>query len=134
MGEAKKDANTIIVVEPDVLVRMTIGQYLRECGYKVIEGAQAQDVWTVVESGVKVDIVFAEVRLPGDTDGFALARKIRQTQPTIDVILTTSVAAAAEKSKELCDDGPIGKPYHPQDVLTRIHLLLEKRRSAKNKA
>jgi CheY-like chemotaxis protein len=131
MQEVKTDAGTIIVVEPDVLVRMAIGEYLRECGYKVIEGSQAEDVWTVLESGAQVDIVFTDVQLPGDTDGFTLAREIRQTKPTIDVILSSSIAAAAEKSKKLCDDTPIGKPYHPQDVLRRIHLLREKRRSAK---
>ena len=86
---------------------MTIGQYLRECGYEVIEATQAKDVWEVIESGAKVDIVFTEVQLPGDMDGFSLARSLRQSQPTVDVILTSSVDGAAQKSKELCDEGPL---------------------------
>ena len=29
---------TILILEPDVLVRISISEYLRLCGYKVIEG------------------------------------------------------------------------------------------------
>ena len=35
---------TIFVVDPDILVRMVIADYLRECGYKVVEGVNADDV------------------------------------------------------------------------------------------
>lgn len=129
---AQVDAGaTIIVVEPDAVVRMVIAKFLRACGFKVIEGTEASDVWSALEKGVKVDIVFAEVRLAGKTDGFSLASLLRQKHPEIDVILTSSPAGAAEKSKELCEDGPIGKPYHPEDVAVRIRQLLARRRSSK---
>jgi DNA-binding NtrC family response regulator len=121
----------VIVVEPDILVRITIAEFLRDCGYKVIEAAAAADVSTVLDAGVRLDIVFTEVRLRGGTDGFTLAKNLRQTHPHIDVILTSGIEAAAEKSKDLCDDGPIKKPYHPQDVAGRIKLLIERRRSSK---
>jgi CheY-like chemotaxis protein len=37
----------ILVVEPDILVRMVIADYLRDCGYKVVEGVNADDVLAV---------------------------------------------------------------------------------------
>jgi len=129
--ENADSALSILVVEPDVLVRTAIAQYLRDCGHKVIEGTAAQDVWTALETPTRVDVVFSEVQLPGEIDGFSLARRIRQTHPDIDVILTSSVVGAVEKSKELCDEGPIGKPYHPTDLLTRIQRLRARRRSSK---
>jgi DNA-binding response OmpR family regulator len=120
----------VMVIEPEVLVRMSIAEFLRECGYKVIEGVMGEDVQTVLHSNVPLDIVFAEVKLPGATDGFALARTLRQTHPHIDVILTSGVTAAAEKSKDLCEEGPMKKPYRAEDVVARIRKLLEHRRSA----
>jgi DNA-binding response OmpR family regulator len=120
----------VMVIEPEVLVRMTIAEYLRACGYHVIEGIVAADVWTVLESGTHLDVVFSEVHLAGDRDGFALAKRLRQTNPGIDVILTSGVTSAAEKSEELCEDGPIKKPYRAEDVVARIKLLLERRRSS----
>lgn len=123
----------VMVIEPEVLVRMSIADFLRECGYKVIEGVMAEDVETVLHSNVPLNVVFAEVKLPGKIDGFALARTLRQTHPHIDVILTSGIAAAAEKSKDLCEDGPMKKPYRAEDVLARIRQLLEHTRAAAGK-
>lgn len=123
--------SVVMVLEPDVLIRSTISDFLRECGYRVIEGVSADDAWTVIHSGQPLHVVFSEVRLAGTVNGFSLASSLRQTHPEIDVILNSGVDAAAEKSVELCEDGPIRKPYHPQDVVTRIRVLLERRRSAK---
>ena len=44
------------------------------------------------------------------------------------VILTSGMAPAAEKARELCDRGPREKLYHPQQVLNRRKILFEKRR------
>lgn len=122
---------TILVVEPDVLVRTTIAQYLRECGHKVIEGATAEDALKALGTPIRVDVVFSEIQLPGEIDGFSLASRVRQTHPDIDVILTATVTGSVEKSKELCDEGPLGKPYHPTDLLARIQRLRGRRRSSK---
>lgn len=133
-SEKTVDAKPVVmVIEPEVLVRMAIADFLRECGYKVVEGVIAEDVETVLHSNVPLDVVFAEVKLPGALDGFALARTLRQTHPHIDVILTSGIAAAAEKSKELCEDGPMKKPYRAEDVAARIQQLLQRRRSATGK-
>jgi len=119
-----------MVVEPDVLVRMVIAGYLRDCGYRVIETVTANDVWAVLDSGLSLDVVMADVKPAGDTDGFSLASRLRQTHPNIDVILTSGITGAAHESHELCQDGPIKKPYEPKDVEARIRILIERRRAA----
>jgi DNA-binding response OmpR family regulator len=123
-----------MVIEPEVLIRMTIAEFLRDCAYKVIEGVAAMDLWTVIDSGARLDVVFSEVQLPGGTDGFALARSLRHSRPEIEVILTSGVAGAAEKAKDLCEEGPMKKPYQAAEVAARIHVLLERRRSATRKS
>jgi CheY-like chemotaxis protein len=120
----------IFVVEPDILVRMVIADYLRDCGYKVVEGVSADDALAVLEAGRKIDVILAEVRLAGSLDGFGLARQIREDHPEIDVILTSGVTRTAEKARDLCDDVPLEKPYHPQEVVRRINLLRERRRTS----
>jgi DNA-binding NtrC family response regulator len=125
--------SVIMVIEPDVIVRTEIAEFLRECGYKVIEGVTAADVWTILNAKVAVDVVFSEVQLPGETDGFALATRVRQRYPQVDVMLSSGVSHAAEKARDLCEDGPVRKPYRAEDVADRIHRLLEGRRSAAKK-
>ncbi len=132
--ESAAEKPVIMVLESDVIVRTEIAEFLRECGYRVIEGVTADDLWIIIDANVKLDIVFSEVNLPGEADGFTVAQRIRQTYPEIDIILTSSIEGAAEKVKDLCDEGPLNKPYRAEDVAARIHLLFEHRRSAKTKA
>jgi DNA-binding response OmpR family regulator len=122
-----KELKVVMIVEPEVLVRMVVAEYLRDCGYTVIEATAAKDVWTVLDSGHRLDVVVAEV---GAVDGFSLAKRVRQTHPEIDVILTSGITGTAHESHELCKEGPIKQPYEPKDVEARIRLLLERRRAA----
>jgi DNA-binding response OmpR family regulator len=125
-----KDVKTIMMVEPDVVIRMVISEHLRDCGYRVIEGVAAQDVWTVLESGRRIDLVLADVKLAGEEDGFSLSRRIRQTRSDIDVILTSGISGAAQEAHDLCEEGPIKKPYEARDIESRIKILLERGRTA----
>jgi len=122
--------SAILVVDPDILVRMTITDYLRDCGYEVFDGITAEDAVTLLGSRQKIDVVFAEVQLSGGMDGFALAQWVREKHPDIDVILTSGITRAAEKAGDLCDEGPLEKPYRPQEVVRRINIFLERRRTA----
>src|SRR4051812_24306314 len=119
-GAGETGAITVMVIEPDILARMVLADYLRNCGYKVIEGAVADDVFAVLNAGGAIDTIFSEVELPGDLDGFGLASRIRESHPQIDVVLSRGTANAAEKAGALCEDGPLEKPYHPQEVVRQI--------------
>jgi len=45
---------------------MVIAGYLRECGYKVVEGEEAaDDIVAVLEAGTKIDVILTEVQLTG---------------------------------------------------------------------
>jgi DNA-binding response OmpR family regulator len=127
---ATSESNCILILEPEILIRMVVAQYLRECGYTVIEGVQASDFQTLIDSGRRLHVVLADVNLSGTVNGFELSRSIRQTHPNIDVILTSGISGTAEQAHDLCEDGPIDKPYHPKDVESRIRILLERRRSS----
>jgi CheY-like chemotaxis protein len=73
----------ILIVEEDLLVRSPLAEYLRECGYLVLEASSAGDARTLLEDGSRrVDIVLAEVK-SGDAAGFALASWVRTHCPTL---------------------------------------------------
>ena len=119
---------SILVVEDEVLIRLAIAEYLRECGYKVHEATHATEAVAVLESPeVSVDIVFSDVVMPGEMDGFGLARWVRANRPGVEVILTSTVDRSAEVAGMLCEAGPLmKKPYEPQNVVERIKQLLAK--------
>jgi CheY-like chemotaxis protein len=116
---------TVIVVENEVLVRLAIAEYLRHCGYRVLEAASAEEARIVLtQPEIIVHVVFSAVVLGGAMDGFALARWVRGERPGLDVILVGSVERAAHQAGELCEDGPhLRKPYEPQQVVGWIRKL-----------
>jgi DNA-binding response OmpR family regulator len=120
---------TILVVEDEILIRMLIAGYLRDCGFKVIEAANGDEAFVVLQQAdVAIDIVLSDVDLPGTLDGFGLAQWIRQNRPGMDVILAGSPARAVNAAADLCESGPtLSKPYEPQIVLDEIRRLLAAR-------
>ena len=123
---------TILLVEDEVLVRMPIAQYLRDCGYKVIEAVNADEAMTVLmHKETVVDIVFSDIEMPGAIDGFGLAKWIREHRPGLDVLLAGTVSRAVDNAKELCEEGPVPKPYDAQIVHNHIKRLLAARKAGK---
>jgi DNA-binding response OmpR family regulator len=122
---------TILVVEDEVLVRMVICEYLRDCGYRVIEAADADEAMLVLQQDdLAIDAVLSDVEMPGSMDGFGLARWIRLHRTGLDVILVGNPRRAAQAAADLCEQGPtLAKPYEPQAVVARIQRLLAERPS-----
>ena len=115
----------ILVVEDDILVRTVVAAYLRECGYEVAEAGNADEAIHVMQSEMTVDIVFADVGLPGRMDGFGLAQWVRRSRPDIKIILTAGAQRTAKAAGDLCEDGPmLAKPYDHAELARRIRTLL----------
>ncbi|WP_414476253.1 response regulator [Microvirga sp. M2] len=110
------------------MVRLVIADYLRECGYRVYEAVNADEAVAILQSPeVSIDVVFSDVQMRGDMDGFGLARWIRAHKPGVQVVLTSGVQRSAEIAATLCETGPLlEKPYPPQDVVDRIRELVAK--------
>jgi CheY-like chemotaxis protein len=120
-----KPAPTVLVVVDEVLVRMAVSEYLRECGYNVVETSDAHEAIEVMTSDVAVDVAFSDIAMPGSLDGFGLAQWIRRERPEIKVILSSGVARSAKAAGELCQEGPmLAKPYEHADLERRIRALL----------
>jgi len=123
--------STVLVVEDEVLIRMNISQYLRECGYRVIEAVSADEALEVLQSAHEVNIVLTDVQMPGSMDGFGLAKWIRANRRDLQVIMVGTPERAADTAADLCEEGPnLSKPYEPQVLadLIRRQLGLDKSR------
>ena len=122
-------AGTILVVEDEVFIRMVISDYLRKCGYRVIEAANADEAITLLQHPeIAIDVLFSDIEMPGSMDGFALSQWVRKNHPSLDVILTGTVPRAAEAASDLCEASNLPKPYEPQVVVDRIKRMMAARR------
>lgn len=129
-------AAVILLVDDEVLVRTSIAEYLRHCGYRVIEAVNAAEAVTVLEdSDLRVDIALSAVEMREGMDGFGIAQWVRERRPDVEVILAGTPARAAASAADLCDRGPtLARPYDPQLVHDRIRRALAARKPAAVKA
>jgi CheY-like chemotaxis protein len=122
-GPEAPDTETVLLVDDDAIGRALIAEYLRTCGYRVLEAADAGEAMQALE-GHDIDIVVTEVELRGANGGFSLSTWIRTNRPDIKVILTTSVARTADTAAGLCENGPtLTKPYEAQLLVDAIRRL-----------
>jgi two-component system, response regulator PdtaR len=115
---------TVLVVEDEIFVREPIAEYLRDCGYQVLEAADAREAILLIDSVGGVDVVFSDVRMPGDMDGIALAQWLRTHHPRVSILLTSGYFA----SRNMISNDEvklIEKPYSQAQVLRRIRSLLQ---------
>jgi DNA-binding response OmpR family regulator len=118
----------VLLVDAEELVRTPLAQYLRECGYRVLEAINSEEAQRLLSEGSRtIDIVLADIHALG-AGGFAFAGWVRQNKPAIRVLSVGTVAAAARTAGDLCEEEPpIRKPYDHQLVLDRIRRLLAER-------
>lgn len=126
--------STVLICDPDVIVRSTLSKYLRDCGYLVIEAAGTEETVTILSSERTVCCILANVEEGASFNGFHLAQWVREYQPGTKVLLAGSVNGAAHRAVDLCRDhhDTIERPLDPQLVVDRIRRMLSARdRAAK---
>jgi CheY-like chemotaxis protein len=126
MTRSEDDAvGAVLVVDADILSRHAIADYLRHCGYKVVEAVNTDEALTALgEPSLAVDVILCEVEAFGTRSGFELANWVRRNRPELEVRIAGSLAGAAETAADLCESGPhLARPYEPEAVVDYIKQL-----------
>jgi response regulator RpfG family c-di-GMP phosphodiesterase len=126
-----KPANieTVLVLDGDVLVRMPVVQFLRDCGYRVVEAASTDEAITILQNtNAPVDVLLSVIDIPGSMNGFGFAQWARSVRPELKILLAATSERTVRNAAELCEVGPTQKrPYDHKLVLDRIKRLLAAR-------
>jgi CheY-like chemotaxis protein len=123
-GNGHPTPSTILVIEDEVLIRLSVCDYLRQCGYRVIEGSTGEEAQRVLLAGEPVEVLFSDIDLGQGMSGFALAAWVRQHYPAVRILLTSGVAQPAEEAAQLCDGPILRKPYTQSTLGDHIKRLL----------
>ena len=113
----------VLIVEDEVLVRLATADSLRSLGFRIIEAADAEEALALIRGGLQASLVFSDVRMPGKTDGVALARLLRSRDPKIRIVMTSG-QAPSEAAREVAD-AFIAKPYDCNRVARILNGLIE---------
>jgi DNA-binding NtrC family response regulator len=122
-GNGHKHKPTIMVVEDEILIRLSTADFLRENGFRVLEASNASEALSVFAAGEPIELVFSDINMPGRMSGNGLADWINQQFPDVKVLLTAGEASAPQYPSTKY--GPvIVKPYAHEALLAEIKRLL----------
>jgi DNA-binding response OmpR family regulator len=127
-GVIPMDRHTVLIVEGEILARHPLAEYLRECGFRVVEAVTPEEAHLFLSQDEgRVDVMLADVSASGGAD-FNLGRWVREHRPGVRVLLVGSISGAAKEAGGLCDEeSSVSKPYDHQLVENRIRRLLAER-------
>src|SRR6478752_4185662 len=110
--------NAVLLVEDELLVRELAMEDLQDAGFEVTAAGSGDDALGHLREGRQFDLLFTDIRMPGATDGWQLAREARELLPDIRVIYATGLGEAANGLAD--GEVYVRKPYS----LTDLHKAL----------
>jgi len=118
---------TILVVEDEADVRKIASQALRNCGYRVIEAADAQEALKQYRANAgTIRVLLTDIVMPG-MNGVELSKCLIALDSRLKVIYVSGYADGMQPGQERA--GVVGavflqKPYRPRELAARVRELL----------
>ena len=88
-------AGTVLLVEDNPAVAEVVTAYFQQLGYMVKQVASAPEALELLGNDPKIDLVFADILMPGGMTGLELGHAIRQRYQGMPVLLATGYSDSA---------------------------------------
>jgi len=117
----------VLLVEDEVLIRLSLADELRRAGFAVVEASNADEALSVLNATYDFAVVLTDIRMPGRIDGLDLAKWVRRHAPNTKVVITS---ANIEPGMDKEFDAAFSKPVWLPDVIAKLRQLLPRAEQA----
>jgi PAS domain S-box-containing protein len=131
-NEVRGGTETILVVEDDPNVQATVVGMLCELGYQVLRADNAEMALAVLKAGVRCDLLFTDVVMPGKLKSTEMVRQARALLPDMKVLYTSGYTQNAIIHGGRLDPGVelLSKPYRREKLASKVRQLLGAQKDA----
>ena len=127
---------TILIVEDDHSVLLTMTRVLTQAGYKVVQsnnGPEALEVWN--RMGSSIDLLITDIVMPGGLTGCELARKIQASNPDLPVVYCTGYSSEMTNVSSLSEsERLLPKPFETKRLIRVVRELLDGKLSSEEQS
>ncbi|MGE4219830.1 MAG: PAS domain-containing protein [Alphaproteobacteria bacterium] len=123
---------TVLIVEDNLDVRMTVTLTLRGLGYRILQAGSGAEALEVLERNAPVHLMITDVVMPGGMNGPQLAEQVRTRWPATKLLMMSGYPreALSRNGTMTSDVSFISKPFRNQDLARRVRELLETKGAA----
>lgn len=122
-----RGVETVLVVEDDEALRKITCEFLRGCGYSVIEAPNPAEALRLAEHHPKpLDLLLADVVLPG-MNGRELARRLSADRPALKVLFVSGYSDDATPRHGVLEPGLVflQKPYTCAALTRKVREVID---------
>ena len=115
---------TVLLVEDDTAVRLTLANLLEDAGFDVLDAGDAEDAWALIADPAQhIDILVTDLNLGHGDSGLVLAANARMHLPNLQTVYVTG-------SPEKFNGHPLSqwervffKPFDPAALIAALSGL-----------
>jgi PAS domain S-box-containing protein len=117
---------TVLVVEDDAEVRMSVARLLEEQGYRVIAAEHAHAALALTgATDTHIDLVIADMVMP-DSTGPELVRLLGEQQPHVSALFISGrePGVSGRNGGNVAGESLLERPFSSNELLTRVRRIL----------
>jgi PAS domain S-box-containing protein len=121
-----KGIGSILVVDDELALLDLVEETLKLQGYNVITAKNATEALEKLKQHPEIDLLFSDVVMPGELNGYELAEKAAKLYPDLKVLLTSGYTetAIAKNGQARFNANLLTKPYTLDELSRQIRTAL----------
>jgi CheY-like chemotaxis protein len=117
---------TVLVAEDEFIISFFLGEILRDAGFSTVLVANAHDAIAALEDSLpSISAVLTDIRMPGEADGWDVARRARELRPSMPVIYMTGDSALHRPGNGVPGSVLLQKPFADAQLISVLTSLLD---------
>lgn len=120
-------SETILLVEDDADVRLTVERLLKSLGYTVIAAPDGPSALALVDEGLRPDLLLADVVLPKGMSGRDVSIAVAERAPECRILFMSGYTEDAVMHHGRLDEGVVllSKPFPRELLASKVRELLD---------
>ena len=119
------DSVTVLVVEDDGLIQVMIEEALTAGGFESTATGSGEEAMRLLQTNAtQFRAIVTDINLSGKRDGWEVAQRSRELDPTMPVIYMTGTHAEDWASRGVPNSVLLTKPFAPAQLVTALSNLL----------
>jgi CheY-like chemotaxis protein len=113
----------ILIVEDNDSLRTLIEVILEDQGYTVVQACNGLDAYQMLRRDARFDAIVSDIFMP-EMDGLSLLSLVKQSFPTIPVILASAYLYQLQRARKLGAARHLLKPFSNSQLVEAVRSVL----------